>query len=249
MTAPRSSLCHFAIRISQFAIAATLVGCDKPAPDASSLPEPTFGNSVVRGTITLEVDPPAPKKIERSAEQCHASAKPAYTESVVVGPDKGLANAIVYLKDAPASNGASQPPVEIDQVDCVYAPHVSVIQIGQTLRVKNGDPVYHNTRWDSQANPHFNFDLKNKGDYRDLKFNAPEFLRLRCDAHPWMEAWVGVLQSPFFAVTDASGKFELKRVPPGKYTVGIWHEFYGEQERKIEVIAGGEVEMKIEVGK
>jgi plastocyanin len=229
----------------------SIAGCgdSSSAPDLSTLPAPTFGDATVRGSVTLAVDPPAPKLIARSAEQCHASAKPAYTESVVVGPDKGLANAIVYLKIAPASTGKGQPLVEIDQVNCVYAPHVSAVQIGQTLRIRNGDPVYHNTRWDAQSNDDLNFDLKQKDDYRDLTFPRAEFLRLRCDAHPWMEAWVGVMQNPFFTVTDPSGQFELKRVPAGTYTVGIWHEFYGEQERTITVVASGVAELKVEVGK
>lgn len=246
--------CQSAISNPQSAIllaVLALAGCDRSSstPDLASLPAPTFGDATVRGTVTLAVDPPAPKLIERSAEQCHAGAAPAYTESVVVGPDKGLANAIVYLKNAPASNGKDRPLVELDQVGCTYVPHVSAVQIGQTFRVKNGDPVYHNTRWDAQVNDDLNFDLKQQGDHRDLTFPKPEFLRLRCDAHPWMESWVGVMPNPFFAVTDKAGTFVLPKLPPGDYTLAIWHEFYGEQERQITVAAGGELVLKIEIGK
>ena len=215
-------------------LACLLFGCDGAAPAADrKLPEPAFGKGTLVGSVTLVGTPPVMQMLDSG--KCHTGAAVVMDETVVTGAKGGLANAIVYLLDAPASSGANQTELVLDQVGCKYVPRVTAIQTRQPLKITTSDTVFHNVHWVSQSNGNINFGLEQPGQSRVFAFEAPEFFRVRCDVHPWMNSWVGVIDHPFFAVTDKDGRFSISRMPAGTYRVGVWHEFYGTREAVVTV--------------
>lgn len=204
----------------------------------------------ITGTITLKGTAPAeadigPKMQEASAD-CAAlyAGKPLpTTHFYVVGSGGELADVVVSLKEAPAgtkSTGAGAEPVVIDQKGCVYTPTILAVQTGQKVIVKNSDPCVHNVHTVPNVNDSVNQVQMPGGADLTFTFDKPEpFLKFQCDVHPWMYAWVSVFDHPYFAVSGKDGKFTIKNVPPGKYTLQAVHRKLGTQTAEIEVKADG----------
>ena len=148
-----------------------------------------------------------------------------------------LANVFVYLADVPPSDGSQREATVLDQKDCRYVPHVVGVQVGQVLRVRSSDPkTMHNVHYNPSKGAAGNFGLTDAGAERTVTFQQAEFIRVKCDVHPWMTAYIGVFDSPFFATSDENaGQFEISRVPPGKYKLIAWHEQLGQVEQPVEV--------------
>jgi len=217
-----------------------VAGCgreeSKPAPSPPRA-QPTFGSGTIRGQVKFVGV--APKRAEIANKPCHdGAASPLLDETVVVNEKTGtLANVFVYLADVPSSDGSKRDAAVLDQKDCRYVPHVVGVQVGQRLRVTSSDPkTLHNVHYNPSANPAGNFGMTDAGAERNVTFEKPEFIRVKCDVHPWMTAQVGVFDTPFFAVSDENaGQFEIAKVPPGKYKLIAWHEQFGQVEQTIEV--------------
>ena len=199
----------------------------------------------ITGTVKLEGKAPEMKDIDMSGvKECAAQhADPVQEETVVVGDGGGLANVVVALKpEDPSALGGEVPKqtAVLDQVGCQYVPHVIAMMVGQEMQVKNSDPFLHNVHSLANTNPAFNFGQPNKDPGKKVESpKAAEVYKVKCDVHPWMSAHVAVFEHPFFAVTDASGKFTIKgTVPDGEYPVTFWHEKYGQQEGKVTVADG-----------
>jgi plastocyanin len=200
------------------------------------------------GTITLKGTAPAemdigPKMTEASPDCAALYAGKALptTHFYVVGAGGELADVVVYLKGVPsASTGASAPPVVLDQKGCVYTPTILAVQTGQKLIVKNSDPCVHNVHTVPAVNEMVNQVQMPGGADLTFTFDKPEpFLKFQCDVHPWMFAWVSVFDHPYFAISGKDGKFTIKNVPPGKYTLEAAHRKLGKQTAEIEVKADG----------
>jgi len=200
------------------------------------------------GTVTLKGTPPAEKEItplkdDATCGKFHA-AMPK-TQFFVVAANGGLADTVVMLKGISGkSTGASAAPVVLDQKSCVYVPQIVAVQTGQTITVKNSDPVLHNVHSIPAVagNEEKNLAQMPNGADLTLKFDKAEnFLKFKCDVHPWMFAWVTVVDHPYFAVTDKEGKFTIKDVPAGKYTVTALHRKAAPLgvEQEVEVKADG----------
>jgi hypothetical protein len=186
----------------------------------------------ITGTVTLNGTPPVEKAI--TPLTADATCGKLHTETpttrfYVVGPNKELADVVVMLKGISGkSTGATAPPVVLDQKGCLYVPQILALQTGQKLVVKNSDPVLHNVH----ANPTGSNVGKNQDNQAQMAgsgdltmvYPAPEnFLKFQCDVHPWMFAWVTVVDHPYFALSGKDGTFKISNVPPGKYTICALH--------------------------
>ena len=219
----------------------------------------------ITGTVTLSGTPPAEREIaplEADGICGKLNSAKVFTTFYVVGDNKGLADVIVELKGAPAKAAdASASSVEINQKGCLYIPQIVAIQTGQKLVVKNSDPAtvqMHNVHINPTA-------AANVSDYStrvsqpqmsggadlNYSFTAPEnFMKFQCDVHPWMFAWVTVVDNPYFAVTGKDGKFTIKNVPPGKYKIVALHRKASPtgMEKDVEVKdSGASVDFALEV--
>jgi plastocyanin len=199
----------------------------------------------ITGTITLKGTPPAereltPIKDDPNCAAMYPGALPK-TKFYVVSASGGLADVVVTLKGGDfKSTGASAEPAVLDQKGCLYVPQILAVQTGQKIVVKNSDPCVHNVHVTPTANPEANQVQMPGGADLTFTFDKPEpFLKFKCDVHPWMFAWVSVFDHPYFAVSGADGKFTIKNVPPGKYTLEAAHRKLGTQTADIEVKADG----------
>ena len=195
----------------------------------------------ITGVITLKGTAPAEKELtpikdDPNCSAAYASGLPK-TKFYVVGASGELADVIVSLKGITGkSTGASAAPVVMDQKGCLYMPQILAVQTGQKIIVKNSDNCVHNVHTVPKDNAPQNMVQMPGGADLTFTFDKPEpFLKFQCDVHPWMFAWVSVYDHPYFAVTDKDGKFTIKDVPPGKYTLEAAHRKLGAQTAEIEV--------------
>jgi plastocyanin len=165
------------------------------------------------------------------------SGSPQMQETYVVGPDgKTLGNVFVYIKDGLGKYVYDAPTetAKIDQQNCRYHPHVFGMRVGQKLEIINSDPTLHNIHATPKDNSEFNTGQPVQGMKTEHTFTKPEVMvPFKCDVHGWMNAYVGVLDHPYFAVSDASGKFEIPKLPAGTYTIEAWHEKLGAQTQSV----------------
>jgi len=178
----------------------------------------------VSGKITLKGTPKPEVSIDLGPACGKINPGKPTTRHYVVGKDNGLANVFVYLKDAKAAPPTGEAPM-VDQVGCIYEPYVWGVVAGQKFKVKNSDAEMHNVHSTPKvsANEEFNF-AQVKGQVNEKVFVKPEVLvRIKCDVHPWMFTYAGVLDHPYFAVSDKDGNYKISGVPAGKYTVVAYH--------------------------
>jgi len=188
---------------------------------------PSLRAGDISGTITLKGTPPAEKPIDKSADKnCGASAG-ATTHHYVVGSKGELANAVISLKGMDGkSTGASAPAVLLDQKNCEYSPVILAVQTGQKVEIKNSDPTLHNVHAIPTVSGNLEKNQAQAPNAPDLTFSFPKaenFLKFQCDVHNWMFSWVSVFDHPYFAVSDKEGKYTIKNVPDGKYTMVVMH--------------------------
>jgi plastocyanin len=205
---------------------------------------PTPLDPATLGTVTGEVrftgTPPAQTELDMSSSKDCASQHPngKVRAGDVLVKDGKVQNAIVAIKDGLGERvfAASETPVEIDQVACMFTPRVAAAQIGQPLRFLNSDAFPHNVRGAPAKGSGWNFSLGLKGAARTIDVDQPlGVVPIKCDIHPWMAAYLGIYDHPYFAVTGADGRFTLRDVPAGTYTVEAWHERFGTRTASVTV--------------
>ena len=180
-------------------------------------------------------------KINKDTEKCGSEA---VIEKVVVGANKGLANAVVSV---PGAKGAKAAKGAVDQKGCKFVPHVVVMTPGE-IEIKNSDGILHNIHTYSTANASINKAQPKFKKVMTEKFEKPEVIKITCDVHSWMVGWVAVVPGPA-GVTDAGGAVKIENVPAGKHTVEVWHETLGKQTKEVEVKAGQTVKVAFEMKK
>ena len=195
----------------------------------------------LKGIVSLDGMAPKNEAIRMNADPvCQREAKgPQVQETYEVGADgKALANVFVYVKDGLGSFSYDPPTdmAKIDQRECRYHPHVFGMRVGQPLEIMNSDPTLHNIHAIPKVNSEFNNGQPIQGMKMTHTFDKPEVMvPFKCDVHGWMNAYVGVLDHPYFAVTDATGSFDIKNLPPGTYTIEAWHEKLGTMQQKVTI--------------
>jgi len=142
---------------------------------------------------------------------------------------------VVWLDGEMAKKLKNKPGTySINQKNCAYSPHVLAMPKGSELQILTSDPINHNIHTYSFDNDPINIMFLPGQDYSQ-EMEEPEVVKVSCDLHGWMEAYIVVTPNSYFAVTGNDGAFEIKDVPPGKYTLRLWHEGLGEEFRKIEI--------------
>jgi|ERR1044071_3413807 hypothetical protein len=214
----------------------------------------TGNEGTVTGKVSLNGEAPAPQKIDMSQDaNCAAKNKDPLTETVVAKDGK-LANVFIYVKEGTTADGKKiadysfdTPATEVvlDQNGCHYVPHVIGMQPNQKLKVTNSDPTGHNIHAlpkSGSGNEEWNESQPGGAGPIIKTFKRSEILvPVKCNQHPWMKAYVGVVKHPFYAVSKDDGTFEIKGVPAGTYTVVAWHEKFGEKTAQVKVDAKGTV--------
>jgi plastocyanin len=192
----------------------------------------------VTGAIRLEGTPPAAEAIRMDSDPYCVREGQKVTQTYVTGTGGTLQNVFVYVKDGlgnlqfPVPAGA----VVLDQKGCMYEPHVLGIQVGQTLEILSSDNTLHNVHAMPAQNREFNKAHQMAGLKHTHVFSTKEVMvPFKCDVHKWMNAYVGVLDHPFYAVSGANGSFELKGLPAGTYTIEAWHEALGTQTQTVTI--------------
>jgi len=214
-----------------------------PPPNALRVDAATAGT--LSGRVLFDGPPPQNPPIKMSADPvCLRANRTGATFENFVVTDGGLDNVFVYVKDGLGNYYFDTPTeaVTLDQQGCRYSPHVFGIRVGQPLEIVNSDSTLHNVHALPKANQEFNFAQQIQGMKSQKTFSTREVMvPFKCDVHGWMNAYAGVLDHPYFAVTAKGGRFELKNLPAGTYTIEAWHERLGTQTQKVTI---GEKETK-----
>ena len=185
------------------------------------------GSASVSGKVAFAGAPPAAEKIKVSADPyCQKEHKDGLERKTVDVKDGGVKDVFVYVKSGISGTyPAPTEAVELDQHGCMYTPHLLGVQAGQPIKIKNSDETLHNIHPRPAVNPEFNIGQPRKGMESVKIFDKKEvMIPVGCDVHPWMRAYISVLDHPFFAVTDGDGKFEIKDLPAGEYEIEAVHE-------------------------
>jgi plastocyanin len=194
----------------------------------------------IRGVVTF-AGAVEPKKLPVTIDQ-YVCGKEKISEDLVLGAQRGVRNAVVWLQTPPPRASWDTAPatpdkVEMDQKGCVFVPRVVLVPAGGTVEFLNSDRLLHNLHSASKENPTFNR-TQPRGRAIPIAFAKPEIVRVNCDLHSWMQSWVVVADHPFYALSNEAGEFVLPGVPPGKYTLQIWQETLGITSRDVTVGPG-----------
>jgi len=198
------------------------------------------------GKVTFKGEVAAPKQLQITKDQKVCGKEPIYDESLMVAKENhGLKNVVVSIvniskgKSWPAD---SEPPV-FDQNGCRFDPHVLVVPKDIKFNVLNNDGVLHNIHTHSEDNMPLNKAQPKFLKKMSLSFAQPEFIKVACDVHNWMNGWFVVAGHPYYAVTDESGDFTITDIPAGIYRIEFWHEKLGRQTKEMTLTEGGEVQL------
>lgn len=206
------------------------------------------GGTII-GTVKFQGKAPQRKKIAvtRDKKVCGKEAK--FSESLVVGSNGGVQNAVLFLKDIKKGKKFEVSPIQVDQRGCQFRPHVFIVPAGKSFDLINSDGILHNFRTTGTKNPILNKAQPKFKKKLKIKLDQPEFIRVNCDVHEWMRAWLVVADHPYYVLTDENGSFKIGDVPSGTYTLQLWHETLGQQTRKVTVKAGQETKVTLELKK
>jgi len=239
-------------RLAPLALAALLCACSRsgqekttekaqqPKPEGPIFHVDPATAATVTGTVRFTGHRPARQKIDISEDPACVKANPGgfYDESLIVGPSGAVANTFVYISKGLEGKNFPKPAsvVVLDQKGCKFTPRILGTEPGQQLDVTNSDAVTHNVHPLAKFNREWN-QSQGPGDPPvKRKFARQEIMmRVKCNIHNWMRAWIGVVDHPYFAVSGVDGSFRIPNLPPGDYTLHAWHETLGESEQSLHV--------------
>jgi plastocyanin len=204
--------------------------------------------AAIKGTVQFVGTPPPAKKVPVTVDQ-FVCGKDKDDEELVLSSQRGIRNAVVSLASPPAGGPwqFAKAPVFLDQRQCVFIPRVTLVPAGGTVDFLNSDRLLHNIHSASRANAVFNR-TQPRSRTIPIAFATPEIVRISCDLHGWMRAWVVVMEHPFYVVTGSEGEFTLGNLPPGKYTLNVWHEKLGTVTKDV-TVGESDATVVIEIGR
>jgi len=216
-----------------------------PAVEGSVAPEQQTPAPpvTVKGGVRLKGEMPKRNRLKVDGDpKCAAlhGGTPLLADDIVADAAGHVQWAIVYVKDGLGELKFTPPktPVLVEQKGCRFEPHVFGVMAGQEVKFRNGDPLMHIIHVIPRNNREFGFSQEKPGEEREKIFANKETIKVICDVHPWMAAWAVVLDHPFHAVTGPDGKYSIRGLPPGKYTLEAWHEKYKSVTQEIQVKEG-----------
>jgi plastocyanin len=207
---------------------------------ALALTATAAGAGTITGTVVYEGKVPNLRPLSVAAEpMCSKKHETVPNEALVLGAGNAMANVLVrVVSGLPAGKTwpAPKEPVVMNQEGCQYVPHVMGLMVGQTFKVLNSDGILHNVHALPKVNRPFNMAMPPTRKEAEATFGQAEgMFTVKCDVHPWMQAYLGVLSNPFFAVTKTDGKFSIPNLEPGTYEIEAWHEKLGTQKATVTV--------------
>jgi plastocyanin len=191
--------------------------------------------------------PPPVRTLTVTKEQ-EVCGKDQADERLVIGADKKVANAVVSIAAISRGQAVSDAAPVLDQKGCHYSPHVLLVPAGVAIKVLNGDGILHNVHTHGRANPPVNVAQPQFKKEISIQFDEPETVAVKCDTHEWMSGVIVVMEHPYYAKTDEKGAFRLNDVPPGEYTVDVWHETLGQKSATVTVGPGKETRVDFALG-
>lgn len=209
---------------------------------------PAEGTGTITGVVKLAGTPPLLEKflVVGDSPKC---GKERWSKDVMLGPNRGLRYAVVSIA---GTSGKPQKPAKmpyIDQVGCEFTPRVMIAPVGSPVFIINTDNFLHSFHTRSTRNPAIDKAQPSVRLVLEEKFDNPEIIEVGCDLHPWMKAWIVVVEHPYYAVTDVTGAFVLTDVPVGSYQLRVWHETLGKDAKDVIVSSGAEANVTFELMK
>lgn len=215
----------------------------------SAYEEVTVSNGgTITGTVKLAGETPDAKTLKVDKDQATCGHDDIPSEALIVSGDNALKNAVVSITNITKGKKFEAGTPSLDQKGCVFVPHISMVAPGQSVELLNSDDVMHNLHSWSMKNTAFNEGVAAHGKLPKT-FEFPETIKITCDVHKWMTAWLIVKDNPYYVLTDENGKFKLDGVPAGTYTVQAWQESLGNEAQEVTVTAGGEAKINFELEK
>lgn len=211
----------------------------------------TAGAGAVEGVIRLNTPKaPGPTRVDNTTDPAVCGRSHTLEDLVVSPATKGVAHAIVALEDVPRERTPPTAPGRLvfDNRDCRFVPHAAVLTVGGVVEILNSDPTLHTVHLYGPVDVNIALPLQGMKIARRLE--RPGMVVVKCDVHGWMQAFIRVDPHPFHAVTDTSGAFRITGIPPGTYTLNVWHEKLGTQKRQVSIRPGqvGRVEFDYALG-
>jgi len=208
----------------------------------------------IRGTVTYEGRVPKFREIKMDADPICLSkhTEKVFPETLVLGANNEMANVFIRVKDGIFDNPFPAPtePVIITQEGCMYTPHVVGLMVGQPLKILNPDGTLHNVHALSKINPEFNLAMPKFRRETTKIFGKAEFMfPIKCDVHPWMAAWISVMDHPYFDITEKNGRFRIDKIPAGHFTIEAWHEKLGTATESVNISQGSDEEINFTFSK
>ena len=212
---------------------------------------PVADGGTISGTVKFQGAAPARKELEITKDKEVCAKTPKMARDLVVSASGGVQYAVVSITNIQKGKADTGTTTVLDQNGCEYQPHIILVPAGKPFEIKNSDGINHNihafgkvnTEW-NKATPGF-FTKQNKS--LTMTFDKPEYVRVGCDVHSWMNGWFVVKDNPYYEVTDENGTYKMTDVPPGEYEVKVWHEKLGEKTTKVTVPAKGEAKADFEL--
>ncbi len=238
-------------------------GAEPPAPtggetSADSSPAATAGGGTgtaapagagsIRGSITYQGTAPAPKEVKATKDKQVCGKHTHTSETLVVDGNGGIRYAVVSIDPVQGGKSFDTATPQLDQRGCWFYPHVQIVPAGADLEILNSDGILHNIHTYPEKNKPINMAQPKFRKVLKTSFAEPDIVRINCDVHNWMTAWIVVAKHPYYVVTSEDGSYELDGVPPGTYTLSAWHETLGTQTQSVTVEKDGTAEANLTFG-